>query len=189
MALFRYLQPRDGLPHPTGALSRSVPPAAIAEANREVLETKVNTKKRGPYKRYSDTVRAEIGKYASQHGVAAAARHFSKKLDNCVSETTVRSIRNVYIEGLKRKRQDEEEGDIVTLPLKKRGRPLLLGQDLDTKVQSYIRKVRDGGGAVSARIVTAAARGILMKCDRSKLVEFGGHVELNRHWATHSSSA
>ena len=85
---------------------------------------------------------------------------------------------------LKRKRDDQVDEDIVTLPLNKRGRPLLLGQDLDTKVQLYRRKVRDGGGgAVSARIVTAAARGILLKCDRTKLVEFGGHVELSRHWA------
>ena len=29
----------------------------------------------------------------------------------------------------------------------------------------------------------AAARGILLSCDRSKLVEYGGHIELNKHWA------
>ena len=39
------------------------------------------------------------------------------------------------------------------------------------------------GGAVSARIVIAAAQCILLKCNRSKLVEFGGHVQLNRQWA------
>ena len=36
---------------------------------------------------------------------------------------------------------------------------------------------------MSARIAMAAARGILLKCDRTKLAEFGGHVELNRQWA------
>lgn len=36
---------------------------------------------------------------------------------------------------------------------------------------------------MSARIVMAAPRGILLKCDRTKLAEFGGHVEINRHWA------
>ena len=41
------------------------------------------------YKRYSASVRAEIGRYASHHGVAAAARYFSKKLDSYVSEATV----------------------------------------------------------------------------------------------------
>ena len=53
----------------------------------------------------------------------------------------------------------------------------MLGQELDTKV--YLRQ---GGGALSARIVMAAARGILLKCDRTKLAEFGGRVEINRHW-------
>ena len=36
---------------------------------------------------------------------------------------------------------------------------------------------------MSARIAKAAARGILLMCDRTKLAEFGGHVELNRQWA------
>ena len=34
------------------------------------------------YNRYSASVRAEIGRYANRHGVAAAARYFSKKLDS-----------------------------------------------------------------------------------------------------------
>lgn len=49
------------------------------------------------------------------------------------------------------------------------------------KVQLYLKKIKDGGGAVSARIVMAAARGILLKCDRTQLEEFGGPVPLNRH--------
>ncbi len=88
-----------------------------------------------------------------------------------------------YAKGVQQKRRAEDEGEIAALPLRKRGRPLLIGQDLDTKVQLYLRKVRDSGGAVSARIAMAAARGILLKCDRTKLAEFGGHVELSRHWA------
>ena len=62
---------------------------------------------------------------------------------------------------------------------------MLLGKDLDQKVQLYLHKVREGGGVVSARIAMAAARGILLSCDsdRAKLVEFGGHIHLNRHWA------
>ena len=28
----------------------------------------------------------------------------------------------------------------------------------------------------------AAAKGILLSCDRSELVDFGGHVQLNWHW-------
>ena len=60
---------------------------------------------------------------------------------------------------------------------------MLLGDDLDMKVQMYLKKVREGGGVISARIAMAAARGIVLTCDRSLLVEFGGHVELSKHWA------
>ena len=52
-----------------------------------------------------------------------------------------------------------------------------------SKVQAYLRRVRDGGGVVTARIAVAVVRGILLSCDRSKLAEFGGHVMLNRFWA------
>ena len=85
MALLRYLQPKDGLPDPRSALSLAVPSQAMAEANRDVHEA-TSKKNRGSYKRYSASVRAEIGRYAIHHGVAAAAPYFSKKH---VSEATV----------------------------------------------------------------------------------------------------
>ena len=60
----------DSLPDPSGLLSSSIP---IAEANQEVEEAirTVSSGKRGPYKQYSLTVRAEIGKNACHHGVTA----------------------------------------------------------------------------------------------------------------------
>jgi hypothetical protein len=67
--------------------------------------------------------------------------------------------------------------------MKPRGRPLLLGQELDAKVQLYLRKLRETGGVVTSRIAMAAARGIVLKCAREKLLEFGGHIELKRSWA------
>ena len=60
---------------------------------------------------------------------------------------------------------------------------MLLRDDLDMKVQMYLKKVREGGGVVSVRIAMAATRGIVLTCDRSLLVKFGGHVELSKHWA------
>ena len=83
----------------------------------------------------------------------------SPKTLESVSKTMVHSIRYAYIEGAKRKRAvelDEEETEIVALPPKKRGRPVLLGQKLDSLVQLYLKKVREGG-VVSARIAMAAA--------------------------------
>ena len=180
MALLRYLNPQNGLPDPRGSLSSTIPTQAIAQANEQVQEA-IHTEKeiRGPYKKYSPTVQAEMGKYACHRGMAAAACFFSRRLEKKVSESTVRSIKSAYVEGVRQKKADDG-GDITVLRLKKCGRPVLLGQELDTNV---LKKVRDVGGIVTARITMAAARGILLKCDRTKLAEFGGPVQLNRHWA------
>ena len=45
----------------------------------------------------------------------------------------------------------DKSGEIVvpSLPSNKCGRPLLLGEELDKQVQSYIRAMRDGKGAVT----------------------------------------
>ena len=73
--------------------------------------------------RYFASQHAKIGKYASIHGVAAAARHFSRKLQKQIDEMTVRSIRNTFHEESKKHRYlgvDEPE-DIETMPEKKGG--------------------------------------------------------------------
>ena len=188
MALLRYLKPVDGLPDPKGPLTSYISAQAIAEANKEVQKptshSSATKKKRGNYKKYTATQRSKIGKYSCQYGAAAAARHFSKKLGSEVSESTVKSIKKAYLEELRKRPRTDDGGEpISALPVKKRGRKLLLGDDLDQKVQIYLRKVREGRGAVSARIVIAAARGILLKYNPSMLAELGGPVDLNKYWA------
>ena len=60
MSLLHFFKPKYALPDPTGALSTSVPSAAIAQANREVQNDISNDKqKRGLDKKYSAGVRAE----------------------------------------------------------------------------------------------------------------------------------
>ena len=75
---------------------------------------------------------------------------------------------------MKEKTADDDNGDVSVLPMKKRGRPVLLGEDLDRKLQI---------GVVSVRITITAAKGIVLSYNRSMLVEFRGHVRLNRSWA------
>lgn len=74
------------------------------------------------------------------YGISAAARYFTRKLHTIVSKSTVRSIRDLYLIEVKRKRQRAESGAIDNLPEKKRGRKLLLGEHLDEKLQLYIKK-------------------------------------------------
>ena len=81
--------------------------------------------------------------------MSAAASVFSKKLKVKLSTSTVQSIKKAYLSCAKERRKADDSEDISSLPHKKRGRPLLLGTNLDTK---YLLKVREGGGVVTARV-------------------------------------
>ena len=79
---------------------------------------------------------------------------------------------------------DDEE--VTSLPLKKCGRPFLLGEHVDKQVQLYLMKTRAQGGVHGyTSIVVAAAHGIILAYDRSKHIADGGHIDLSRHWAYH----
>ena len=45
---------------------------------------------------FCTSVREEIGKYAASHGIPAAVRHFSEKLQFSVKESTVRKFKKTY---------------------------------------------------------------------------------------------
>ena len=85
---------------------------------------------------------------------------------------------------LKEKRGNSSDDEVTEPPSKKRGRPLLLGE-IDKQLQPYLRKIRDQGGIVTASVVIAGARGILMSSDYRQLAEFGGHIYLSRQWTYH----
>ena len=141
MALFRYFDKakKDNLPDPRGPLVRTVPSSSIAAANSEVravLESLPSGgKKRGPYANYTAEQKALIEKRAAEHGVVAAIRYYTKDFPN-LKENTVRDWRDAYrLELKKRRREGSEDGiNVNELPGKKRGRPSLLGEELDKQV-------------------------------------------------------
>ena len=93
-----------------------------------------------------------------------------------------------YLKLLERKRKsDSSDEEIAYLPPSKRGRPLMLGNAIEQQLQLYLNKIREQGGVITASVVVAAARGILMSSDagKCKLAEFGGHINLSRQWAYH----
>ena len=70
-------------------------------------------------------------------GLAAAARH-SRKLEKQVSESTVKAIiKKCYVEQLQKRPRTHDQEGLAAFPAKKRGRKVLLGEDLDHKVQVY----------------------------------------------------
>lgn len=170
---------------PTPVATESISEEEVAACNKEV-ETAIvkNERQTKQYCSYSAKERASIGRYAAQHGPTAAARHFSKLLGHPVPESTARKFRNLYRTELEtnRKRHAESLPSISELPPKKRGRPLLIG-DFDSPVQDYIRMLRLSGGVVNARLVVAAAIGLIAARNRSLLVEYGGNLNPDKGWA------
>lgn len=77
----------------------------------------------------------------------------------------------------------EEDLTVQELPLKKRGRTLLLGKKLDEAVQQYILKLREHGFPINTVVVLAVARGIVKSMDRTRLGEYGGTTMLTVPWA------
>ena len=68
----------------------------------------------------------------------------------------------------------------------KRGRKTLLGEQLDSKVQFFIKPVRDSGRVGNSAKVRAVAKGIVLPHDISLLFENGGHIELAKSWTKSS---
>ena len=69
------------------------------------------------------------------------------------------------------------------LPEKPRGRPLLVGKELEDNVKSFEGELRSSGAIVNSAIVRAAARGIVVAKDANLLKENGGGINLTKDWA------
>ena len=77
---------------------------------------------------------------------------------------TVRRFRKdyMYLLELKRKRpQCEDDASVLELPRKKRGQPLLLGEELDQKVKLYMNAMHSKGAVVNRTIVAGVANGVV----------------------------
>ena len=139
-------------------------------------EIKTSTSKRKPYTKYSAEERFKIGKYASENGSIAAVRKFEKQFLN-MNESTARTFKKKYESELDdAKRQGRAKP--TSIPLKRQGRPLLLGE-LDGLVQQYILAATNHGNVISRNIAVSAAKVIMERYPR--LI---GSVDIeSSHWA------
>ena len=107
------------LPDPTGPLSNKVPSISIAKANKEVLNE--NPTKKAPYIKVTPECKAQIARYAMEHGNCAASRKYSKELQQHLNESTVRSWVKTYRAEWQHKRKlSEVNPEVKILPLAKR---------------------------------------------------------------------
>ena len=186
------------LPDPYSPLSKTIPSEAIKEVNKIVEQSIKNagTKhSRGTYLKFTSTQQAQVAKYTVENGNQAAIRRYSKELcaeskELCaeIKESTLSTWKSKYLSEIKQRYKEGvygKSGEIVvpSLPSKKRGRLLLLGEELDEQVQSYIRAMRDGKGAVTTTVVLAAGEAIMQHHNKKLAHDNGGPITLTRHWA------
>lgn len=92
-------------------------------------------------------------------------------------------MRNDYRKKVKTNLEQRILAKMKTLPTKVRGRPLMLGEEIDDEVKQFIKNVRTSGGVVNTIIVVAAVQGIVGAENRALLKENGGHMDINRDYA------
>ena len=92
-----------------------------------------------------------IGKNGSIHGNSRASQKYS------VGESTVRLHRKKYEQGL------------TSSTKVKRGRPLLLGSEIDEKVMKYVHAIRKKGGIVNTVVGITIAQALIVKSDDKNL--------------------
>jgi len=139
----------------------------------EDTQEKVVAKKyeRGRYVQYSAEMRANIGKFAAQHGNVAAVRHFSEELGRTISESTIRTMRDKYLALRKKGVSVTEVGSKV------RGRPSVLGT-LDKVLMNTLVRLEEKGEKITQFAVIATAKQLLTEtgCESREL-------NLTQNWA------
>ena len=141
----------------------------------------------GKKRKYTTTFTAEdcaqIGKYAAENGNSTVVKKY--KGTHHIGESTVRLFKKKYLAevNLQRKEKANTEVNVTRIPASKRGRKVLLGEELDEKVKTYILALRKAGTLVGSSVVMAGSEGIVWAYDRTLLVQYGGHIEITRDWA------
>ena len=69
------------------------------------------------------------------------------------------------------------------LPHKHRGRPLLLGEQLEDEVKVFINSAHESGSVVNTETVMGTARGVVISHEANLLVENGGYINITKDWA------
>ena len=116
-------------------------------------------------------IRYQIGKFAGEMGDVAVVRNFKNKFPK-LNESTVRGFRKKYQLILKRSTKTgmSPAKEIVA---QRRGRPLLLGNNIDEKVRAFLLALRNRGGRVSYSIAIATAKVLIERSNHVSLIAPG----------------
>ena len=129
---------------------------------KNVLCIKKKTKERVVYQ---EKDKQEIAKYAAMCGATATVRKFKVKFPRLTESPWVKK----YKEMIKAKSQRESSRFVNFKICEKRGRPLLLEEELDRKLRAMVITLRKAGSVINVHVI----RGILMGLIRSNSTQFG----------------
>ena len=182
------MQKKDAgtLPDPDGSLCRDIPSSSIGIANthvHQVQQKSSSNRLRGPYISLTPAQMFSVGKRAAENGVTVTLRYCSKTFpDLALKETTVRRFKGNYLLHIN---NSTGPTDLQELPCKKRGRPLLIGEELDEQVKQYITYLRKEGAVVNVHVVMAVGEGIVMGRDANLLACNGESIVLTKEWVNY----
>ena len=104
----------------------------MSNATRSGDQEGTQRRDRGEYTKLSSEEKAKIAKRAAEHGVAATIRYYAKRGFPHLKESSVRTWRNAYNRQIRIRLNEGSDMTVEKLPEKKKGRPYLLGEELDT---------------------------------------------------------
>ena len=163
------------------AANEAVKKVIAVDAGKEEKGTACSSHgQRGAYEHFTPKEKAHVGKRASEHGVTATVRFFTKSFSgHPLKESCMRTWR--YEVELARNKKAGKEMVVQELVDKKRGCPLLLGSELDKQVQANLTTLRTNG--VNTAIAMACTEGVVKSHDGNHLECNGGPIALTKHWA------
>uniref|UniRef100_A0A914XAR7 Uncharacterized protein n=1 Tax=Plectus sambesii TaxID=2011161 RepID=A0A914XAR7_9BILA len=135
-------------------------PVIAKEANDEakIIVERNSNQKRKAYNSVSDDLKAKIGKYAADNGVANAIRHFSREVTFDLKQQSVSNSKKAHVNRLNNPEMESAA----------QGRPVLLGPENDSKVREHITLMRNEGVVVLGAVVNAVIRVYLKEHDLSR---------------------
>uniref|UniRef100_A0A914USD6 DDE-1 domain-containing protein n=1 Tax=Plectus sambesii TaxID=2011161 RepID=A0A914USD6_9BILA len=161
--------PRSNLPKPVVATpstpDQDLPnpnlfddPETARDANEAAKAATMKSGKRSNYNVVSLELKAKVGKYAAESSVTRARRHFQSQIPFTLKHSTVHGWKNEHLARLRNTKDSTVRA----------GRPLLLGKEVDDKIQEHLHRLRNQGGTVNGAVVSAVTRVYLKKMDHAQ---------------------
>ena len=73
--------------------------------------------------------------------------------------------------------------EVTELLQKRRGRPLLIGEELEEEMKLFIKASHAKGTVVNTETVMNTARDVVISHDANLLAENGGYINITKEWA------